>query len=89
MKKEKKDTSVSENPYLEFDTQLFKNEEWLTTEEVMQYLNVSRSTMYRLRKRQIIPSLKVGNMPMYPKLLLNRVFLPKALQALKDFKDKS
>lgn len=89
MKKEKKHTVVSENPYLELDTELFKNEEWLTTEEVMKYLKTSRSTIYRLRKRQIIPSLKVGNMPMYPKLLLNRVFLSKALHPLKRFKDKS
>lgn len=76
MKKEKK---VVQNPQVEFDARLFENEVWLTTEEAMTHLNVSRSTMYRLRKQHNIPSFKLGRIPMYPKHLLNKLFMHKAL----------
>ncbi|AUC84317.1 hypothetical protein CW731_02940 [Polaribacter sp. ALD11] len=80
MKKEKKDQPVLQNRHLEFDAHLFENEVWLTTEEAMAHLNVSRSTMYRLRKHHNIPSFKLGHSPMYPKHLLNKLFIHKALR---------
>jgi excisionase family DNA binding protein len=83
MKKEKKQTPAPQNLHLEFDNHLFENEVWLTTEEAMAHLNVSRSTIYRLRKQQHIPNFKLGHIPMYPKHLLNKVFLHRALSNLK------
>jgi hypothetical protein len=83
MKKEKKHLPVPENKHLEFDHHLLENEVWLTTEEAMIHLNVSRSTMYRLRKKKLIPSFKLGHSPMYPKHLLNKLFMHRALQNLK------
>lgn len=77
MKKEKPPTL--QNTHLEFDAQLLENEVWLTTEQAMAHLNVSRSTMYRLRKQHNIPSFKLGHSPMYPKHLLNKLFMRKAL----------
>lgn len=79
MKKEKKEKLTVQNTHLEFDAHLLENEVWLTTEEAMAHLNVSRSTMYRLRKRHHIPSFKLGHSPMYPKHLLNKLFMRKAL----------
>mgnify|MGYP003636549923 CR=1 FL=1 len=85
MNKEKENPpkKVVQNPQVEFDARLFENEVWLTTEEVMTHLNVSRSTMYRLRKKHNIPSCKLGKMPMYPKHLLNKLFIHKALGNVK------
>ena len=79
MKKEKKHQPVLQNTHLEFDSQLLENEVWLTTEKAMAYLNVSRSTMYRLRKKHNIPNFKLGHSPIYPKRLLNKLFIQKAL----------
>ncbi|ARV05668.1 hypothetical protein BTO04_02680 [Polaribacter sp. SA4-10] len=79
MKKEKKYKPVLQNTHLEFDPHLTENEVWLTTEQAMVHLNVSRSTMYRLRKQHNIPSFKLGHSPMYPKHLLNKLFMRKAL----------
>ncbi|WP_036820524.1 helix-turn-helix domain-containing protein [Polaribacter sp. Hel1_85] len=77
--KEKKHPPKLQNTHVEFDSHLLENEVWLTTEEVMAHLNVSRSTMNRLRKQQNIPSIKLGHSPMYPKHLLNKIFIYKAL----------
>lgn len=79
MKKEKKNQPAFQNTHLKFDAHLLEKEVWLTTEEAMAYLNVSRSTMYRLRKQHDIPNLKIGRSPMYPKYLLNKLFIRKAL----------
>ena len=79
MKKEKKYKPALQNTHLEFDPHLTENEVWLTTEQAMVHLNVSRSTMYRLRKQHNIPSFKLGHSPMYPKHLLNKLFMRKAL----------
>ena len=79
MKKQKKSPPALQNTHLDFDAHLLENEVWLTTEQVMAHLNVSRSTMYRLRKRHNIPSFKLGHSPMYPKHLLNKLFIRKAL----------
>jgi excisionase family DNA binding protein len=79
MKNEKKDPPLLQNNHVEFEAHLLENEVWLTTEEVMVHLNVSRSTMYRLRKKRNIPNFKLGHSPMYPKHLLNKLFMHKAL----------
>ncbi len=79
MKKENPPKKVVQNPHVEFDARLLENETWLTTEDVIEHLNVSRSTLYRLRKKHNIPSFKLGNIPMYPKHLLNKLFMHKAL----------
>ncbi|WP_139957987.1 helix-turn-helix domain-containing protein [Flavicella sediminum] len=84
MKKEKKNTVTSEDNHLEFDAHLLENEVWLTTEEIMEHLHVSRSTIYRLRKQHHIPSFKLGRSPMYPKHLLNKLFLQKSLRNIKQ-----
>lgn len=80
----KKEKSTTQNPQLEFDSQLLENEVWLTTEQAMIHLNVSRSTMYRLRKQHNIPSFKLGHSPMYPQHLLNKLFMHKAFDNLGD-----
>lgn len=83
MKTGKKHMPVADHSHIEFDTYLLENEVWLTTEEAMAYLNVSRSTIYRLRKQHNIPNFKLGRMPMYPKFLLNKLFIQKAIRNIK------
>ncbi|MFD2528472.1 MULTISPECIES: helix-turn-helix domain-containing protein [Polaribacter] len=83
MKKEKKQQPAVQNKHLAYDAHLLENEVWLTTEQAMAHLNVSRSTMYRLRKQHNIPSFKLGHSPMYPKHLLNKLFINKALGNVK------
>ncbi|MFK8061467.1 MAG: helix-turn-helix domain-containing protein [Polaribacter sp.] len=84
MKKEKQPKPEVQNTYLEFDSNLFKNEVWFTTEQMMAYLKVSRSTIYRLRKKNNIPSFKLGHIPIYPKHLLNKLFIRKALGNMRN-----
>ncbi len=87
MKKTKKNKSnqpVSEHKEIEFDSNMLKNEDWLTTEGLMDYLKISRSKIYELRKKRMIPSLKIGNAPMFPKMLLNKILLPLAQQSLNN-----
>jgi excisionase family DNA binding protein len=84
MKNEKKHKPTLQNNHVEFDLSLLKNEIWLTTEEVMAHLNVSRSTMYRLRKQHNIPSIKIGHSPMYPRQLLNKLLIRKALSNVNE-----
>ncbi|UMB54634.1 helix-turn-helix domain-containing protein [Lutibacter sp. A64] len=85
MKKDnKKQTPENQHPYLEFDAHLLENEVWLTTEEAMAHLNVSRSTIYRLRKQQRIPNFKLGHIPMYPKHLLNKMLMHRAIKNVKQ-----
>nr|WP_262914009.1 helix-turn-helix domain-containing protein [Polaribacter sp. DS7-9] len=80
MKKEKLESKIN---HLEFDTHLFENEVWLTTEEAMEHLNVSRSTIYRLRKTHSIPNFKLGHSPMFPKHLINKILLHRAMLNVK------
>lgn len=89
MKKKKNPQPTFLNSLLELDAQLLENEVWLTTEQAMAHLNVSRSTMYRLRKKHNIPSFKLGHSPMYPKHLLNKLFLHKALSNIKSSKNNN
>jgi excisionase family DNA binding protein len=83
MKKQKKQKPVLQSTHVEFDAHLLENEVWLTTEEAMAHLNISRSTIYRLRKHKHIPNFKLGNIPMYPKHLLNKLFMQKAMKNVK------
>lgn len=80
MKNEKKNKPALKNTNLEFDSHLLENEIWLTTEEAMKHLKVSRSTIYRLRKKKHIPSFQLGHIPIYPKQLLNKILMRKALR---------
>ncbi|WP_299778641.1 helix-turn-helix domain-containing protein [uncultured Formosa sp.] len=73
--------SQIENIHL--DPYLFKNEEWLTTDQAIAHLNISRSTLYRLRKQHRVPSLKLGGSPIFPKHYLNKVLLLRAERNLK------
>ena len=84
MKSKKPQKPVNQNPHLEFDAHLLENEEWLTTEQAMIHLNVSRSTMYRLRKQHNVPNFKLGRSPMYQKKLLNKLFIRKSLRNVKQ-----
>ncbi|MHA7943239.1 helix-turn-helix transcriptional regulator [Formosa sp. 3Alg 14/1] len=52
-----------QNENIHLDSQFYKDEEWLNTDQVIAYLNISRSTLYRLRKYHRIPSLKLGRCP--------------------------
>ncbi|WP_179375725.1 helix-turn-helix domain-containing protein [Winogradskyella wichelsiae] len=85
MKKEDNNKPVVQGIHLEFDTHSLENEIWLTINETMQHLNVSRSTIYRQRKANRIPSFKLGNTPMFPKHLLNKILLQRAIRNVKEF----
>ena len=64
------------------DPAMASTEEWYTTEDVMKHLNMSRSSVYRLRVNNQIPAYKLGNVLVYPKSLINKILLHKALQNL-------
>ncbi|MGJ8744855.1 helix-turn-helix domain-containing protein [Polaribacter sp.] len=84
MKHEKQQKPVSENTQIDFDAYLLENEKWLTTEGAMEHLNVSRSTIYRWRKKRYLPSFKLGHIPIYPKHLVNKFFMRRALHNVKE-----
>jgi excisionase family DNA binding protein len=83
MKKKKKKLPVTEHKHLEFDAHLLESEKWLTTQGAMAHLKVSRSTIYRLRKKHNIPNFKLGRSPLYPKHLLNKYFIQKSIRNVK------
>lgn len=64
------------------DGALAKDEEWLTTEGVMKHLNMSKSSVYRLREKKLIPAFKLGGIIMYPKSLINKILLNGSLKDL-------
>lgn len=64
------------------DSNIAKDEEWLTTEDVMQHLNLSKSSVYRLRVKKLIPAYKLGGTIVYPKSLINKMLLNNALKSL-------
>lgn len=76
-KKQPKPTPV--NKHVKLDAELIKNEEWLTTQQVLIHLKISRSTLYRMRKNQQIIGVKIGSSPMFPKSLINKTFLLRGL----------
>lgn len=61
------------------DAQMIANEEWYTTNDIMQHFNISRSSLYRLRNNNEIPTLKLGGIIMFPKSLINKLLMDKAL----------
>ena len=61
------------------DGNIAKDEEWMTTEDVMQHLNLSKSSVYRLRVNKKIPAYKLGGTIVYPKSLINKILLNSAL----------
>ena len=60
MKKENPTKREAKKTRLEFDARLLENEVWLTTEQITSHLNISRSTLCRLRKKHNLPSFKLG-----------------------------
>ncbi|MBU3013110.1 helix-turn-helix domain-containing protein [Polaribacter vadi] len=85
MKKNKIDKPLSNHPFLHYNANDMNNEVWLTVQQVMQNFKISKSTVYRLSKKHAIPSYKLGNMRMYPKNLINRIFITQSLKNIKDF----
>ncbi|WP_179315340.1 helix-turn-helix domain-containing protein [Winogradskyella undariae] len=85
MKKQHTNHPELQGFHLEFSANFFENEIWLTIEQAMAHLNVSRSTIYRLRKEHSIPCFKLGNTPMFPKHLLNKILLQRAIRNVKPF----
>jgi excisionase family DNA binding protein len=83
-KKPKKPKPTPVNKDVKIDAKLIKNEEWLTTEEMLKHLNISRSTLYRLRKKHQIIAVKIGSSPMFPKNLLNKILILKSISNLEE-----
>ncbi|CDF80035.1 HTH domain protein [Formosa agariphila KMM 3901] len=83
MKTTKANTPTALNKDLHFDSEFYKNEEWLTIDATMKHLNVSRSTIYRLRKLGMIPSFKLGGVLLFPKSFLNQLLLHGSKRNLK------
>ena len=71
---------VTVNDQLIIDPVMASNEEWYTTEDVMKHLNMSRSSVYRLRVKNELPSYKLGHIIVFPKSLINKILLLMALQ---------
>jgi predicted metal-dependent phosphotriesterase family hydrolase len=84
MKKENQPPTGVQISHFEFNDDLVEKEIWLTTEGAMAHLKVSRSTIYRLRKKQNIPSTKIGHIPIYPKCLLNTFLINRSIDNVKE-----
>jgi predicted DNA-binding transcriptional regulator AlpA len=52
----------------------YEDSVWIDSNEVMQYLNISRSTFYRLKKEGIIVARKIGKRAYYFKSDLKKAF---------------
>lgn len=76
----KKPTPKPKNQHVKINSKLIENEEWLTTEQVIEHLNISRSTLSRMRKKKQILFVKIGSSPMYPKSLLNKMLQLRSLR---------
>jgi hypothetical protein len=67
-------------------------EEWLDSADMKQQFHLSDSTLARLRKNKTIPFDKLGGRYIYPKRLINQIFLERIYQKYdhsKDFDDKA
>ena len=64
------------------DAAMAKDEVWLTTEDVMKHLNMSRSSVYRLRVSNKLPAYRLGRTIMYPKSFINTFLLSNAVNNL-------
>lgn len=80
MKKKRQQKQPSQNSNLKISASLIKKEKWLTTEDAMEFLKVSRSTLYRMRKNREIPWDKESRSPMYPKFSINKVLVTRAMR---------
>ena len=56
---------------------------WLDSAQVMRLLNISESTLYRLRKRGQIPYTRMGGLYYYPKHTLSEWITDDALNRFK------
>ena len=54
--------------------------EWIEEQEVMDWLKISRSTLYRWRSARIIMYSKMGKRPLYPKQLIQKYIVRLALR---------
>ncbi|WP_435138296.1 helix-turn-helix domain-containing protein [Formosa sp. A9] len=88
MKNPKLPTPHLNNTDLHFDTHMILNEDWYTNEDLMAHLNISKSTLYRLRAKNNIPAFKLGRTVIYPKNYINKFLLQGALQSLQPIKTK-
>jgi excisionase family DNA binding protein len=75
-------TPINESNTLRIDAAMAKDEVWLTTEDVMKHLNMSRSSVYRLRVSNKLPAYRLGRTIMYPKSFINTFLLSNAVNNL-------
>ena len=71
------------------DAKMAQNEEWYTIESLMLHLNVSRSSVYRMRNANLLPCYKLGRTVVFPKSLINKMMLLKSLQDMNDASKRS
>ncbi|GGG50684.1 helix-turn-helix domain-containing protein [Bizionia arctica] len=67
------------------------DEEWLNVQELMVYFKMSRRSINRLVKTNKIPCTKLGGTLLFPKKLMNKIMLQRALMQMNtsslDFDD--
>ena len=51
----------------------FSQKMYLDSSDLMRFLNISESTLYRLRKKKIIPTVKIGNKLYCPTLFFTNL----------------
>jgi len=73
--------SFMEDP-LFLKAKTISREGWYTTADIMKLFQLSRSTIYRLRRRGDIPHFKLGGTYVYPRTLTNKLYLAKSKQNL-------
>lgn len=83
MSKKKKNQDGDSQPYFGYTIEDMNNEIWITIEQVMDCFKISKSTVYRLSKNHALPSCKMGNIRVYPKNLINRIFILQSLRTMK------
>lgn len=54
--------------------------EWIEEQEMMDWLKVSKSTLFRLRSRRRILFVKLGSRVMYPKQLIQKYFFNRLIK---------
>lgn len=84
MKKKRQQKQTLQNANLKIGASQLKDEVWLTTEDAMELLKVSRSTLYRMRKNKEVPWDKRRRSPMYPKYSLNKVLITRAMHNVEE-----
>ena len=56
------------------------NNKWLYSTEVMDMLQISESTLRRMRKKGEIPCEKIGGTYRYPSIYLDKILLEKTME---------